>query len=183
MDGSRSFFISPSSLLLLLFLLAAGLRGIYEGRSSRGQVQVHAGTRLRSWTNYRWRRGEVTGNVRTGEREIVPPSTAIRNTRGRLVGWTEIACFQDGEGERGGRDEKKERPLNSPRFVLRETRNVHSKLIRWENFSGFSMKSILGRIVEYTFKNYFINLWICCYKYSTLASPQIQFIYIIINNN
>lgn len=119
----------------------------------------------------------------------MPPSTAIRNTRGRLVGWTEIACFQDGEGERGGRDEKKERPLNSPRFVLRETRNVHSKLIRWEiPFSGFSMKSILGRIgfLEYAFKNYFIiNLIICSYKYSTLASPQIQFIhiYIIINNN
>ena len=66
----------------------------------------------------------------------MPPSTAIRNTRGRLVGWTEIACFQDGEGEGGG-GKRRKKGATIKLSSFRSTRNVHSKLIRWENFQDF----------------------------------------------
>ena len=187
MDGSRSFFISPSSLLLLLFLLAAGLRGIYEGRSSRGQVQVHAGTRLRSWTNYRWRRGEVTGNVRTGERDRATfhSDTQYERTVSRVDGNSVFPRWRGGEG---GKRRKKGTTIKLSSFRSTGDAQRSFEINSLGKFSGFSIKSILGRIgfLEYAFKNYFIiNLIICFYKYSTLASPQIQFIhiYIIINNN
>lgn len=153
MDGSRSFFISPSSLLLLLFLLAAGLRGIYEGRSSRGQVQVHAGTRLRSWTNYRWRRGEVTGNVRTGERDRATfhSDTQYERTVSRVDGNSVFPRWRGGGG--GGKRRKKGATIKLSSF--RSTRNVHSKLIRWENFQDFlwnqfwgGLWNILSRIIS-----------------------------------
>lgn len=80
----------------ILSALAAGLRGIYEqegplvDRCRCMQARVSAAELITDGG------GKVTGNA-DGREIVTARHLPSSDTRGRLLGWTEIACFEEGE--------------------------------------------------------------------------------------